>query len=140
MNKFGRSRKTLQQQIFAMKAAQPDFSCSFTRRRAVWTGVLQPTPLSQHYRVKIDYTFLRFPKVYVLEPALPEKVPHRYADGRLCLYYPSYEIWSSEYLIAHTIIPWTAHWLWWYEMWLLSDKKIWFAEEYQHRGEKREAG
>lgn len=141
MNKFGRSRKTLDQQIFAIKARFPGFACERYRNKAIWTGTLQPTPLSNFYEVLIDYVFLRFPKVYVLSPDIEDNAPHKYRqDGRLCLYFPSYNIWSSEQLIANTIIPWTAHWLWCYEMWLISGKTKWYGEEYQHQGQKREAG
>lgn len=141
MNKYSRSRKTLAHQMFVLRMICPEFTCNHYQKqqRVVWTGPLQPTPLSEVYQVQIDYKLGSFPKVHVLSPELPAGVPHRYkADGRLCLYYPSFDIWSSEQLIAHTIVPWTAHWLWCYEAWLITKK--WHADEYQHRGAKREAG
>lgn len=43
-----------------------------------------------------------------------------YADDRPCLYYPKAKEWSESMLIADTIVPWLAEWLFHYEIWVLT--------------------
>jgi hypothetical protein len=88
----------------------------------VWEGSLMPTDVSAMYRVSISYRLRDAPKVFVATPQLRrnwngQKIPHRYADGSLCLYYPEYGEWTSSMFIAETIVPWTALWLYHYEVW-----------------------
>jgi len=52
-----------------------------------------------------------------VSPALPANAPHRYSDGRLCLYWPKEWRWSDSESIAATIMVWTALWLEYYEVW-----------------------
>ena len=40
-----------------------------------------------------------------------------YAQERLCVFHPSKNEWSARKLLTHTILPWTALWLYHYEMW-----------------------
>lgn len=62
------------------------------------------------------------PTVRVERPKLKPGAPHLYPDGRLCLYYPPDRRWHSGYLLADTILPWTASWLYFYELWLDTDE------------------
>jgi hypothetical protein len=70
------------------------------------------------YQVEIRYKLTDCPKVRVLKPPLLAKAPHRYGDGTLCLYWYKEWIWRRHLLIAETIIPWTALWLLYYELWM----------------------
>ena len=69
------------------------------------------------------------PEVIVLEPELNllaggKKIPHTYPyDGkgaRLCLWWPKNRDWVSSMKLADTFIPWTAEWLYYFELWLLT--------------------
>ena len=100
----------------------PDFSCHINNGRAVWYGYLQPRTISSVYKVKIEYNPRLLPKVKVLFPKLASKTPHLYCDKSLCLYWPKEWRWQPDTLIADAIIPWTASWLYYYELWLDTDK------------------
>lgn len=97
----------------------PQFRLASRGGRFVWRGTLRPTPMSAIYTVRLEYTFGLFPQVFVVDPPLrtrgDDPIPHRYGSGALCLYTPGG--WSSRDYIATTIIPWTALWLYYYELW-----------------------
>lgn len=107
------------QQAFRLRASFPGAKCVVKAGRLVWTGVLQPTPLSHWFRVEITYRVRQQPRIRVLD-ALETRdgmsLPHVYADGTLCLNEPSE--WRSSMYIADTIVPWAAEWLANYEIWL----------------------
>lgn len=89
----------------------------------VWIFNLQPTPLSQTYRVKIEYDLKHSPSIYVLSPILKScdgnsKIPHMYNQERLCVYLPRSGEWDKQKFISETIIPWVSLWLFYYEIWL----------------------
>lgn len=85
---------------------------------AVWRGTLQPRQFSPKYRVAVRYKLSSYPSVKVISPALASETPHLWQDGTLCLYYPKERPWRRDMLIAETIIPWSALWLYYYELWL----------------------
>jgi len=97
----------------------PQFKVVARGRRYVWRGTLQPMPMSDIYKVCMSFELSEPPRVVVVDPPLRkrggEAIPHLYADGHLCLYTPGG--WSSRDYIASTIVPWTATWLFYYEMW-----------------------
>jgi hypothetical protein len=99
----------------------PEFTYRRERGVVVWRGRLQPRPLSQKYRVEIRYKHYSFPNVRVVD-TLTSKAPHLYRDGTLCLFYPKESPWQRDMLIATTILPWTALWLYYYELWLDTGK------------------
>lgn len=125
-----------------MKERFPGFRCSCKQHstRVVWTGHLQPTDSSELYEVEITLIHGKPPRVQVLQPMLRKDAPHRYEDGRLCLYFPSDEQrhrWHPGQYIAKTIVPWTAEWLYFYELWIQTG--TWLGPEAPHRAneEKR---
>lgn len=107
------------QQAFALHARFPEVRADIKRGRLIWTGAIQPTPLSRTYRVQITYMAGRVPVVRVQEPVLEgrpdEPLPHVYGDGTLCLHLAGE--WTPEMLIVDTTLPWTAEWLINYEIW-----------------------
>lgn len=113
----------------------PGFKGRVRRGRAVWRGSLQPRPTSPIYQVQIVYKLKELPKAYVLSPALAPGAQHLYPDGSLCLYWPHEWWWRSDCIIAETIIPWTASWLYFYELWL--DTGEWLGPS-SHDAPKRE--
>jgi hypothetical protein len=98
----------------------PTFSYYCDRKKnGVWHGTLQPRNLAPLYRVEIRYRLGTVPKVRVLSPTLVPGSPHIYPDdGSLCLYWPAEWRWTGDQLLAETIVPWTADWLCFYELWL----------------------
>lgn len=95
---------------------------SFSGRRDggayCWRGDLQPRLSSPVYRVEIRCRDRGAPNVRVLSPPLPDNAPHRYPDGTLCLYWPKEWCWTNDKIIAKTVLPWAALWLYYYELWL----------------------
>lgn len=96
---------------------------TFARRRngahsATWIGKLHPRETSPTYEVAIKYHIGGVPEVRVLSPQLHPCAPHLYEDGTLCLYWPEEWRWGRNAMIAETILPWTALWLYYYELWL----------------------
>lgn len=90
---------------------------------------LRPTPLSSTYTIRIDYKPTEPPRVFVVEPQLVGKPPHRYYSdgGRLCLYWHDYH---NSMGFGESIVPWTAEWLYFYELWQVHGK--WLAPESPH--------
>ncbi len=114
-----RSGLSAAQQAFALHARFPDAKGTLKAGRLVWTGLLQPTPLSRSYRVEISYGPRGEPRVRVLETLATREgksLPHVYTDGTLCLHEPGE--WTGGIYIADTTVPWTAEWLANYEIWL----------------------
>ena len=90
---------------------------------------LQPTPLSEKYKVKICYIKGGVTKIFIIEKQLKiakirTKLPHVYNTERqqLCLYSSSKREWFSSKYISDTIIPWTSEWLYYYELWIPEGK------------------
>lgn len=115
-------------QTFHLRKKFPQFRY---KGKGLWIGTLQPTPLSPVYKIKIIEQRNSFPKVFVLEPKLKNNPKHLYSDGSLCLFYPKDFSWSKKSLIAETIVPWSALWLYFYELWLKTG--FWFGDSVEHK-------
>ena len=113
-------------QIHWMQLKFPGFHFS----KSQWRGTLKPRDKSPDYKIVICYKGKKDPKVYLKHPNLSPDTPHVYGDKALCLYYPNDWRWSEEKIIAHTIVPWTAFWLFCYEVWL--EEGEWYNEEAPH--------
>jgi hypothetical protein len=94
-----------------------------------WRYSVMPTLLSREYAVRIEYRQGGTPQVYVEDPDLTilaagRRLPHVYDQSptRLCLYLPGSGEWESWMRLDHTIVPWTALWLFYFEDWLHSDE------------------
>ncbi|MBN2093354.1 hypothetical protein JW964_27265 [candidate division KSB1 bacterium] len=97
--------------------------------KLIWEITLQPTPLSQEYLIRMTYKSTNRPYVKIIEPELQsynnEKIPHLFSDGSLCLFRYKYNEWNPSMRIADTIIPWTALWLYYFEIWCVTG--IWYG-------------
>jgi hypothetical protein len=107
-----------------------NFVCRIHKGRAVWRGTLQPRMTSPLYQVEISYRLMDVPKVRIISPPLASNTPHLYPDGSLCLYWPKEWRWRQDQLIAETILPWAALWLYYYELWLDTDQ--WLGPSSHH--------
>lgn len=119
---FKKPALPIAEQIVAMKNTFPKFKTEWEKNVVVWTGELQPTPLSKNYTVRIVYSLgMNQPEVTVISPALVkrgnESIPHVYPGNKLCLFRPKKKEWTKEKLISQTIVPWISLWLYYYELW-----------------------
>jgi hypothetical protein len=111
------------QQIGLMQELHPNLPMVSWHGGVVqWAGELQPTDLSEFYRVAIQYRLGIRPKVNVLRPQLRdrgngESIPHLFPDRSLCLYLINSGEWTPEVAIAETTVPWACLWLYHYEVW-----------------------
>ena len=101
-----------------------------THNGFVWICAFTPTPLSDTYRLKIEYQMGYYPKSYIVSPkplALAEgakRLPHTYdtIKQRLCLFKPDFREWTSSMPIAETIVHWAVMWMFFYESWVFTGK------------------
>ncbi|MEX2345573.1 MAG: hypothetical protein WD604_08165 [Balneolaceae bacterium] len=99
-------------------------------------GKIQPTDLSIEYTINLTYDGHGAPRVYVIDPELPYDIDaHMYSDKRLCLYYPEEDPWAHYKSIADTVIPWTAEWLVYYELYQIDGK--WHGPFVPHDGTEK---
>lgn len=105
-------------QAMQLKAMFPSSTAAIGPNHLTWTGTLKPTELSADYRVRIEHTSGRRPRISVLEPKLElgklKKLPHVFEGDELCVYYRGE--WDSSSSIATTITPWISEWLLQYEL------------------------
>lgn len=107
---------------WARMVACPNFKARVIGGALVALGDVQPTDRSATYKVRVDYRAGEPPEVTVLEPELVPRepggrLPHVYPGDKLCLYTPFCPEWTPDMSLAHTIIPWIAEWLYYYELW-----------------------
>ena len=129
--KIPKRGKDLGVQIAWMQRFFPRFE--YRWGSGIWFGTLRPRDSSPEYVVRVAARMESTPVVHILEPEIIT-APHRYSDRSLCLFYPQDRSWSASSIIALTIVPWTAEWLWLYECWC--DTGEWFGDEAPHSGEK----
>jgi hypothetical protein len=109
----------------------PVFRCRLNRGLLECSGDIRPTEKSETYAVHVSYTEWGLPAVHIVKPHIPPSpILHMYRDGRLCLYHPPTQPWSGEFDLHKTIIPWTAEWLVYYELYLTEGK--WLGPEAAH--------
>jgi hypothetical protein len=99
---------------------------------------MEPRETSPVYKMEIRYQVGMAPKVRVRSPQLDMRVKHLYEDGTLCLYWPEEWRWGKNCLIAETIVPWAAVWLYYYELWL--DTGEWLGPSSPHGLPKEQKG
>lgn len=120
----------LPHQRLGLQSRYPDATVTGTRHELVWRGTLTPTEYSASYEVVISHNLHQSPLVYVARPHLqlvPGKLlPHVFRLNLLCLHTLS-KSWIASRLLADTLVPWSAEWLFFYEIWLASGG-TWFGE------------
>lgn len=109
----------------------PCFKCKHSHRLLECEGYITPSEDCATYRVAISYEQDGVPKVRIKDPQIiPSADIHMYGTGALCLYQPAEDPWKSSDNIHEKIIPWTAEWLVFYELYLMCGK--WFGPEAAH--------
>lgn len=111
----------LMEQYLLLKRDFPGSAGAVRKNQLRWIASLQPSTLSEEYKVRLEYSLEKGPRVFVENPELlkrgEDRIPHRYSDESLCLYLPDAEEWQKSMYLADTIVPWTAEWLIHYELW-----------------------
>lgn len=131
---------TVDEQVQQMRQVCPYLRLNYYNWwTANWRGPIKGA--DQVYEISITYYRFRWIEgwwvdhssieVIVLSPALQDRdetwkgrVPHLYRHNfakrgynMLCLYDPDAAEWDTDQPIALTIVPWTAQWLLFYELW-----------------------
>jgi hypothetical protein len=110
------------QQAVRVTRRFPQFRPTRLHPELVLLGWIQPRPLSSRYQIRISKRSGRTPRVFVESPPLRPGAPHVYRDGDLCLFWPKEWSWSDTDDMSTTILPWTASWLLYYELWTETDE------------------
>ena len=115
-----------------LREKYPSFNTTVNGDRIGATGKLQPTDVSPFYKIKLKYRHGDDPTVWVVDPAIPyESAIHMYAtDNSLCLFDWREQPWKESYHLHDTIIPWTAEWLLYYEIYKITGK--WLGRAASH--------
>lgn len=111
------------------------FRCTLHRNVLECAGEITPSVHCDTYKIAIRYPLNGIPRVKIRRPEISKPV-HMYRDGSLCLYDYREQPWSTADNIHETIIPWTAEWLVFYELYLLCGK--WLGPEAPHGTEEKE--
>lgn len=116
---------SLREQENWIRHSFPGFKVGVKNNLLVAEGDLQPSAITENYRVEVRYRLGDPPGVSVLSPELKnrpdgESPPHMYVGDKLCLYLPSANEWTPQKALAATIIPWASEWLLNYELWLVT--------------------
>lgn len=124
---------TLAQRHAELQAlALPGARIRLTHQRLTMDVELAPGAFGRLYTCRFIFERATNPIVLVTAPDLKalangEKIPHVYPSNgsgtSLCLWWPKEREWSSQLKIADTLVPWTAEWLYYFELWLLT--KTW---------------
>jgi hypothetical protein len=112
----------VREQLARMQGVYPHFRCWVRGAVLCAEGDVRPTARSVAYTIRIEYRAGEPPDVYVRSPKLVPRepggrLPHVYPGDRLCLYLPGASEWTADMSLAHTILPWIAEWLFFYETW-----------------------
>lgn len=125
-----------QQQRDLILRAYPSFKCEVSRNVLKCRAKIIPSEGCATYSILITYSFRRSPHVRITNPMIPKELwpfvhvfPH---NGELCLFdcRPEGQPWHWRNSIHETIIPWTAEWLVYYELFLKVGR--WLGPEVSH--------
>ena len=111
----------------------PCFKCSLHLGNLVCRGSITPSDGCSKYSVQICYKQNGIPEVRIINPTIPKDIwrkVHIYDKGMLCLYDCREQPWKCTDNLHEKIIPWTAEWLVFYELFLICGK--WLGPEALH--------
>lgn len=121
-NKADKYRKVVTEQVLIRKKF-PFLHSRIRGLELTCRGRIQPAEQSRSYRVEICYAPWDSPEVRVIDPKLEfVKDAHMYRNDTLCLYDWREQPWQRHLHLHETIVPWTAEWLVFYEIWLMTGK------------------
>ena len=117
--------------MLLLKIEYPDAKCYLKKNELVWEGKIKPSPLSREYCVKIICHGIKHRPIVILYGNNVEGLdrvsfPHMFSvnkekkEVKLCLHL--FDEFKFLQPISETIIPWTQEWLYFYEIWLLTNE------------------
>jgi hypothetical protein len=129
-NRAERYRKAVLEQAL-IREHFPFFHSRISGVELTCRGRILPTDQSEAYRVEIKYLPWCAPDVRIIEPEI-DFTPgaHMYRSNNLCLYDWREQPWQRNWHLHETVIPWTAEWLVFYELFLLTGK--WHGKAADH--------
>lgn len=110
-------------------------------------GWLRPTSSSRYYDVEVQYKRDGFPSIWVYgilsDNIKAKEIPHKYSYDlhknkvNLCLYRNKYHEYNRKALPSKNIVPWICEWLYFYELYLITD--VWYGNgEHPRKGRIKE--
>lgn len=126
---FRAPRLTLAVQQAHMRGVWPALDSRIEAGTLVVQGRVQPSPVTEVYRVRMTYRLGGPPRLHIVSPKLerrPEQlgtpIPHTYGydhpgSETPCVYYPRSREWTPAKPLATTVMPWLLAWLVDYELW-----------------------
>ena len=112
----------------------PCFRCSIRHNVLECVGEIVPSEHCGSYEIGIRYRHEGIPEVKIRRPEISNRV-HMYRNDTLCLYDYRDQPWSGRNNLHETIIPWTAEWLVFYELYLECGK--WLGPEAPHGADEK---
>ena len=116
-------------QVAVLRSRFPFGKTTWNRFALKWAGIISPSNFGRNYEVELAYRIGEWPEVWVRKPNLRElsggrRLPHTYdqKSQKLCLFRPSRGFWTPDRALAVTLIPWTYFWLYYFELWLVTDE------------------
>jgi hypothetical protein len=137
---YFKTNKSEQHARFALQAALirkhfPFLHCKFKGAELMCSGEIMPSDFCDTYRILIRYPKGKVPRVNIVRPKIePSAKIHMYPNGALCLYDHRAAPWNANYNLHETIIPWTAEWLVFYE--LYKTHNVWLGPEAPHSADE----
>jgi len=116
----------------------PGFRCVLRNNVLECVGNITPSEFCTSYRIAIRYKKDGIPATRILDPEIPRDLygrVHIYQTGTLCLFDHREQPWLRMDNLHEKIIPWTAEWLVFYEIFLLCGK--WLGAEAPHSKEEK---
>jgi len=109
----------------------PFLETRITGLALICRGSVKPTEQSGRYKIEIVHTGVAAPQVRILNPTIEfSSEIHMYRNGTLCLYDWREQPWQRNWRLHETVIPWTAEWLVFYELFLLTGR--WLGKAAEH--------
>jgi hypothetical protein len=125
-------------QVAGLRSLFPVGKTRWTRNSVNWKGTLSPSAQGRLYGLELNYRLGEPPDVWVKSPNLKDladgrSLPHVYSqeEQRLCLYVPGRKLWTPRKSVAATLLPWAALWLYYFELWLVTDEWLGLGEHPQ---------
>ena len=116
----------------------PFMNCTIHRNQLLCRGSISPSEGCDTYDLNISYSMGGIPSVRITNPHIPPRAEyHMYKEGNLCLYDWREMPWSANMKVHETIIPWTAEWLVFYELWCLTG--TWIGAASRHGSDEKKA-
>lgn len=114
------------------------FRCALRNNVLECVGDITPSEHCATYRIAIRYKKDGIPEVRIRNPVIPQGIKgrvHIYDNGTLCLYDYREQPWQVTDNLHEKIIPWTAEWLVFYELYLMCGQ--WLGSEAPHGSDKK---